>query len=481
MEAINGLGLTPISVLSDRTRRKEPIKISSLPCSKESKHRFFINLSESASRNINGGMAALLSSIITVADNARALTYEEALRQSETTSDFDFGGLINYAVENSAVIIGGAAILAVPLVLSQILGKSKQKPWGVDTSKNAFEKLGSESNTQLLDIRSPSDIRLVGSPDIRGLKKKTVTVTYNGEDKLGFLKKLSFKFKEPESTTLFILDKFDGNSELVAELLTSNGYKSAYAIKDGAEGPKGWTKSGLPWIEPKKSVGLDFSSLTDAIEGFGEAAGVLSITLGLAVATGLSLFAFTEVETILQVLGSAAIVQFVSKKFLYAEDRKQTLQLVDEFLTTRISPNEIADDIKQIGIALLPPVSVSKALPIVKPSKTQEPEAETEPKPEPETEPKPEPETEAGPKPEPETETWPKPEPETETGPKPEPETETGPKPEPETEPKPEVVSAFKPPKTEETVAVPRIPRSLSPYPYYPDLKPPTSPSPSKP
>lgn len=34
--------------------------------------------------------------------------------------------------------------------------------------------------------------------------------------------------------------RFDGNSELVAELVTSNGFKAAYAIKDGAEGPRGW-------------------------------------------------------------------------------------------------------------------------------------------------------------------------------------------------------------------------------------------------
>lgn len=34
--------------------------------------------------------------------------------------------------------------------------------------------------------------------------------------------------------------RFDGNSELVAELATVNGFKAAYAIKDGAEGPRGW-------------------------------------------------------------------------------------------------------------------------------------------------------------------------------------------------------------------------------------------------
>lgn len=34
--------------------------------------------------------------------------------------------------------------------------------------------------------------------------------------------------------------RFDGNSELVAELVSVNGFKTAYAIKDGAEGPRGW-------------------------------------------------------------------------------------------------------------------------------------------------------------------------------------------------------------------------------------------------
>ncbi|OMP08883.1 hypothetical protein COLO4_06028 [Corchorus olitorius] len=34
--------------------------------------------------------------------------------------------------------------------------------------------------------------------------------------------------------------RFDANSELVGELVTANGFKAAYAIKDGAEGPRGW-------------------------------------------------------------------------------------------------------------------------------------------------------------------------------------------------------------------------------------------------
>ncbi|WRX11423.1 hypothetical protein QQP08_003910 [Theobroma cacao] len=55
-------------------------------------------------------------------------------------------------------------------------------------------------------------------------------------------------------------------------------------------------------------------------------------------------------------------------------DRKQTLQQVDEFLTTKIAPNEFVDEIKQIGVALLP-TTTGKSLP-----------APTEAKPEPRVE-----------------------------------------------------------------------------------------------
>ncbi|KAA8520729.1 hypothetical protein F0562_014999 [Nyssa sinensis] len=273
---------------------------------------------------------------------AGALTYEEALQQSVSastsggSSDFDASGIldsvISFGVENPAVIIGGATILALPLVLSQVL--SNPKPWGLESAKTAYAKLGDDANAQLLDIRAPVELRQVGSPDIRGLKKKPVPVVYKGEDKPGFLKKLALKFKEPENTTLFILDKFDGNSELVAKLVTANGFKAAYAIKDGAEGTRGWMDS-------------------DA----------LSVSLGIAAATGLGLLVFSEVETILQLIGSAALVQFVGKKLLFAEDRKQTLQQVDEFLSTEVAPKDLLDEIKQIGKALLPSSVTSKVLP----------------------------------------------------------------------------------------------------------------------
>ncbi|XP_071685726.1 rhodanese-like domain-containing protein 4, chloroplastic [Rutidosis leptorrhynchoides] len=449
MEAMNAaVILKPISVLKpEPTKKHSTLSPTTFPQLKISKPKF------------NGTSLVLLSSSFFNYAYSKALTYEEALNQSTTSDSSSFStpdidvsgvidGIINFSVENPVVVAGGAALLAVPFILSQVFGKSS-KPWGVESAKIAYEKLGDDINAQLLDIRPSSEIRLMGSPDIKGFKKKSIAVAYNGDDKQGFLKKLALKFKDPENTTLFVLDKFDGSSELVAELVTVNGFKAAYAIKDGADGSRGWMNSGLPWVLPKKSLAFDFSSLTDAIDGlFGDSSDAVSVIFSVAAATGLGLLAFTEVETILEVLGSAAIVQLVTKKLLFAEDRKKTIQEFNEFVATNIGPKELLEEIKDIGKALLPPVT-SKTLPaptttteeaVVEPTNSAPPEIQAEPA-------TPPPEIQAA-----------------------------APSP---VEP-PVQVNAV--PKTEvKEEAVPKPTRSLSPYPYYPNLKPPTSPTPSRP
>ncbi|KAE9605728.1 putative Rhodanese-like domain-containing protein [Lupinus albus] len=460
METLNAASLTPLSVFSDR--RKEPRKLSSLPT-----------------------ISACKVSIFSTSTNNKKQTLKECLKQSVTTSsgDFDANGVvdsvISFATENPAVLAGGVAILALPLVFSQVL--NKPKPWGVESAKNAYARLGADENAQLLDIRALAEIRKVGTPDVGVLKKKSVSIGYKSDNKIGFLKKLSLKFQEPENTTLFILDKFDGNSELVAELVTANGFKAAYAIKDGAEGPRGWTNSGLPWTAPAKGLSLDFGSLTEAIsDSIGDTSDGLAVVLGIAAATGLGLLAFTEIEAILEVVGSAALVQFASKKLLFAEDRKQTLQQVDEFLNTKVAPKELVDEIKQIGKALLPASTNSKALSSPTGNSpdlaTVDSVQNTEATPVTVSESK----LDALPEPAPETEKSPDLVTADSTVQKAEATPDTFSKPiiDGVAESVPEINSV---PKAEAKAdSLPVQSKPLSPYPYYPDFKPPTSPTPSQ-
>lgn len=450
MDALKAVGLNPLPVLAKQTEPKKNLSYSTVS---PFKNQSFSNPSTSncglsASRTVSGGLV-LLSSFLS-SGLATALTLDEALQQplssSSSISDFDVSGIldsaIRFAAENPIIAGGGAAVVAVPLVVAQLLGKAK--PWGVESAKVAYAKLGDDASAQLLDIRSTAEIKQSGSPDIRGLKKKAVAVVYNGDDKPGFLKKLSLKLKEPQNTTLFILDKFDGNSEIVAELVTSNGFKAAYAIKDGAEGSRGWVNSSLPWKLPTTT--LDLSSFTDAIgDAFGEASDGVPLALGVAAAAaGLGLLAFAEAETILQVLGSAALVQFVSKKLLFAEDRKQTIKQFEELLNTKVAPKELVDDIQQIGKAILPPLPVNnKGLPAPAEETTTPPPSEQP----------------AVLKPEPTTEATGAP---------------------PEVEATPEVVNSVPKPEVKEE-SLPKLARPLSPYANYPDYKPPSSPTPSPP
>ncbi|XP_061349844.1 rhodanese-like domain-containing protein 4, chloroplastic [Gastrolobium bilobum] len=452
MEALNAVGLNPLSVLSDR--RKQPRKFPSLPTISACKVTNFSSFSnrkqalqERLSRGLHEGLFLATSSVVN-GGVARALTYEEALGKSlsaPSSGDFDANGfvdsVISFATENPAILAGGVAVLVVPLVLFQVL--KKPKPWGVESAKNAYAKLGADGNAQLLDVRAPIEIRQVGTPDVGGLRKKPVSIAYKSDDKPGFLKKISLKFKEPENTTLFILDKFDGNSELVAELVTFNGFKAAYAIKDGAEGPRGWMNSGLPWIAPRKALSLDFGNLTDAItDAIGDTSDGLAVTLGIAAATGLGLLAFSEIETILQLVGSAALVQFASKKLLFAEDRRQTLQQVDEFLNTKVAPKELVDEIQEIGKALLPASTNNKALPVPTEKSPELDAADSTVQ-----------KAEATP--------------------------------DSVTESKVDAVAAPEinsvPTTENKAESLPVLPKPLSPYPYYPDYKPPTSPTPSQP
>ncbi|XP_078177493.1 thylakoid rhodanese-like protein isoform X2 [Carex rostrata] len=436
------------------------------------------------------GLAISLSTFTTTlfSNNlAKSLTYEEALGLTTTSEDSItnvIDGIVQFATENPLIIGGAALALIVPLVVSQIL--QNPKSFGVVSAKSAYSKLSEESEAQLLDIREGKDIKLVGRPDIKATKKKAVSVTYKGDDKQGFLKKIGLRFKDPENTTLFILDKFDGNSELVAELVTANGFKAAYTIKDGAEGPRGWQSSGLPWTEPKKGFALDFSEITDAFSGvFGTTDG-LPVTVGLAVVTGLGVLALSEIETVLQLLGSAAIIQFASKKLLSAEDRKKTVQQLDEFLNTKVAPEELVDDIKMIGKALLPASSDKKSLPA--PASTTSTPAATE------SPPATTPVAESPPATTPVAESPPATTSVAESPPATTPVAESPPAPAEKTdivfnfnssaETKTEVKEEIPDTATSTPVqvnATPSTPRPLSPYPYYPDFKPPSSPSPSQP
>ncbi|MCO5562832.1 hypothetical protein L7F22_026311 [Adiantum nelumboides] len=292
---------------------------------------------------------------------ASAISYDDLTLsvpsvQAPTPSDVDVGAITDsvtsFAVDNPLAIIAGVAAFALPLVVSNLF--SQAKPWNSVSAKEALRKLET-GDAQLLDIRSGEDIKAEGTPDLRSVKKRVYQIPYSPDNDEAYVKKLLAKFKEPSDTILVILDQYDGNSLSVAKLATANGFKAAYAIKGGAEGPNGWRNSELPWILPRKGFNLDISNLKDVFDStFSDNPNIVPATLGVAAAAGVSFVVFSEAETALQLLGSAALIQLFVKKFLFAKDRKKTFKELQAFLDTKIAPKELVDELKGISGSLLP-------------------------------------------------------------------------------------------------------------------------------
>jgi chitinase domain-containing protein 1 len=134
--------------------------------------------------------------------------------------DLDVGGALDSALgfvsENPVAVIGGIFAIGLPLLISRLLfSQGSDKPYAVLSAKDAFKRLGpssadsdSEGDGFLLDIRPAADVKIEGVPDLRSIKKRAIQIPYtqDGDDAV-FLKKLLVKFKQPSSTTLYILDQ----------------------------------------------------------------------------------------------------------------------------------------------------------------------------------------------------------------------------------------------------------------------------------
>ncbi|KAI3819854.1 hypothetical protein L1987_13706 [Smallanthus sonchifolius] len=122
---------------------------------------------------------------------------------------------------------------------------------------DAFKKLKEDPDSQLLDIRDSKTLRVLGSPNLKFLNKNAVQVEFHdGDDDEEFVKKVKESFKDPASTTICILDNFDGESMKVAELLFNNGFKEAYAIRGGVRGNNGWLEIQETLLPPSVHINL---------------------------------------------------------------------------------------------------------------------------------------------------------------------------------------------------------------------------------
>eukprot|EP00897_Mesotaenium_endlicherianum_P001668 jgi/Mesen1/1529/ME000133S00540 len=283
----------------------------------------------------------------------------------EGNTDFALDSTVASFQDNPVLLAGGAAAVIVPTILFFLLNR---KGYAGDLSaEDAFSLLQNDASSILLDIRSKDDIAETGSPSLKSIRKKVISIPFEIEadgavlDDPNFAERVGSKRGLSQDSVVLIIDKLGGLSPAAAKVLTKGGFVKVFAIKGGAEGTRGWKESRLLWDEPGPKFNLDFSTLAKALASTEVDSELATAGLGVAAAAGLSLVVFSEAEFLLQFLGSAALLQILAKKFLFAKDRKQTISEIQSFLDTKVAPKELLDEIKGIGAALLPEVKTSEA------------------------------------------------------------------------------------------------------------------------
>ncbi|XP_043696819.1 uncharacterized protein LOC122647495 [Telopea speciosissima] len=165
---------------------------------------------------------------------------EETIRNEELPGKVNLESILiaidDFFNRNPFFVSGVTFIWLVVIPLTQRYLKKYKFISAID----AFRKLRDSPNAQLLDIRDKRSLLYLGSPNLKILKKRAVKVQFSKGKEEDFVEEVLKNFKDPQNTTLCILDNFDGNSMEVAELLFKNGFKEAYAIKGGLRGKDGW-------------------------------------------------------------------------------------------------------------------------------------------------------------------------------------------------------------------------------------------------
>lgn len=124
--------------------------------------------------------------------------------------------------------------------------------------QHAWDALASDPEAVLVDVRTQAEWAFVGVPDLSSIDKQMVPIEWNsfpaGTLNDAFLQQLQEAV--PQDSSVYFLCRSGGRSAAAAEAATAAGWRSAYNIVDGFEGPvdehghravAGWKQAGLPW------------------------------------------------------------------------------------------------------------------------------------------------------------------------------------------------------------------------------------------
>jgi len=130
------------------------------------------------------------------------------------------------------------------------------------SSRECFEKLSTEVNSQLIDVRTKPEWIYVGVPDLSSINKKVIFVSWQVYPEMEankFFENQILESNIKKDNNLYFICRSGNRSNNAAEFLASRGFSNCFNVIDGFEGKlnherqrtliDGWQFNNLPWTQ----------------------------------------------------------------------------------------------------------------------------------------------------------------------------------------------------------------------------------------
>lgn len=128
--------------------------------------------------------------------------------------------------------------------------------------EEAWRQLGDEPSAVLVDVRTAAEWNFVGAPDLSGIGKQAVRVSWQTLPKMEqnptFVGEVRSQASDTNASLLFLC-RSGARSQAAAIAMTAAGYSKCFNIAGGFEGDLdgdrhrgvtgGWKAAGLPWSQ----------------------------------------------------------------------------------------------------------------------------------------------------------------------------------------------------------------------------------------
>lgn len=128
--------------------------------------------------------------------------------------------------------------------------------------EETWRRLGDETSAVLVDVRTAAEWNFVGAPDLSGIGKQIIRVSWQTLPKMeqnpAFVEEVRAQASDTDASLLFLC-RSGVRSQAAAIAMTAAGYSQCFNVAGGFEGDLdgdrhrgvtgGWKAAGLPWSQ----------------------------------------------------------------------------------------------------------------------------------------------------------------------------------------------------------------------------------------